>query len=199
MWFTIKKLRKNILGIGEFKHFEKVISYLIIGKDKCLLIDTGLGIKNIRNEIRMITNKPIVVINTHSHFDHVGGNKFFKKIIKSTNKKTINMNPFKFDLIKTPGHTPDSICIFEKKQGWLFSGDTLYQGPIYLHLKQSNLNDYKKSLKKLLKIKILRVFPAHNDFLFPIKNIRKIYTTLINKKGLKNIETIDKKTSLLIE
>lgn len=199
MWFTVKKLKKNIWGIGELKHFEEVISYLIVGKNNCLLIDTGLGIKNIKNELDKITNKPIIVINTHFHFDHIGGNKLFNNIIKTSKKRIINICPFKFKIIRTPGHSPDSICIYEKSRRWLFSGDTLYPGPIYLHLKESSLNDYKKGLKKLLKLKISRIFPAHNDFSFPKGNIKKIYKTISGKKDLKNKEIIDKKTSLLIK
>lgn len=198
MWFTIKKLNKYIYGIGEFKHPEEVISYLIVCENKNLLIDTGLGIKNISKIITKISKNPITVINTHSHFDHIGGNKYFKNII-SIIPKIIKIEPFVFEIIKTPGHSPDSICLFEMKKSWLFSGDTLYPAPIYLHLKESNLNDYKKSIKKLLKLKITKIFPAHDDFSFPKKNLNKIYKLLTSGKKLKKKEIIDNRTSLLLK
>lgn len=199
MWFTIKKINKYVWGIGEFKHFEEVISYLVLGKNKALLFDTGLGIKNIKKEVIKITNLPITVVNSHNHFDHVGGNKFFKKILLINSLESIKVDPFEFKVIKTPGHSPDSICLYEKSKKWLFSGDTLYPGPIYLHLKESSLINYKKSLSKLIELKILKIFPAHNNFSFSKKNIKKIYELITKKKNLNNKEIIDKETSLLIK
>lgn len=198
MWFTVKKLKKQVYGIGEFKHPEEVISYLIVCKKRNLLIDTGLGIKNISRIITGISQNPVAVINTHSHFDHIGGNKYFRNIVNKESE-IIEIKPFVFQIIKTPGHSPDSICIFEKNKGWLFSGDTLYPAPIYLHLKESNLNDYKKSLKKLLKLKISRIFPGHDDFSFPILNIEKIYNLLSGEVSLKKKEIVDERTSLLLK
>src|SRR3989344_7185679 len=104
-WFTVKQINENIWGVGEFKHFEEVISYLIIGQKKALLFDTGLGIKNIKEEILKITNLPIVVINSHNHFDHVGGNKLFNKILNPSKQRIIELNPFSFEIIHTPGHS----------------------------------------------------------------------------------------------
>jgi glyoxylase-like metal-dependent hydrolase (beta-lactamase superfamily II) len=199
MWFTVKKINKNIWGIGEFKHPEEVISYLILGKKRTLLFDTGLGIENIQTEVKKITSMPVVVINSHSHFDHVGGNHLFKKILNPKKTKSIALDPFKFKIIKAPGHSPDSICLYESKKQWLFSGDTLYPGPIYLHLRESSLSDYKKTLKKLLKLKISKIFPAHNDFYFPKKNLKRIYQIISTKKILQKREKIDDKTSLLLK
>lgn len=48
--------------------------YLLIGEEKALLIDTGTGEGNIRKFVETITDKPVMVVNTHGHFDHTGGN-----------------------------------------------------------------------------------------------------------------------------
>ena len=48
--------------------------YLLIGEEKAMLIDTGTGEGNIRKFVETITDKPIMVVNTHGHFDHTGGN-----------------------------------------------------------------------------------------------------------------------------
>lgn len=55
-------------------------SYLLIGDEKALLIDTGLGVSKLDEAIKQITDLPIIVVNTHGHFDHVGNNKLFKEI-----------------------------------------------------------------------------------------------------------------------
>jgi len=48
--------------------------YLVIGEEKAALIDTGLGIGSLRSYVERITDKPVIVINTHGHPDHAGGN-----------------------------------------------------------------------------------------------------------------------------
>lgn len=54
--------------------------YLLEGREKCLLFDTGLGILPVRPVIERICSKPVVVINSHSHGDHVGCNYEFDNI-----------------------------------------------------------------------------------------------------------------------
>ena len=192
-WFTIKQVRKNIWGIGEFNHPEKVISYLIVGQKKALLWDTGLGVQNIAKVIGRITKHPITVLNSHSHYDHVGGNILFQTFIP-IKQKSIKLTPFQFKVIKTPGHSSDSVCLHEENLGYLFSGDTLYDGPIYLYLPESNIKDYKKTINSLLLLrKITKIFPSHNSFRFSKINLTKI------KKAIKDIETkTNKKNKILI-
>lgn len=52
--------------------------YLILGQDKALLIDSGMGIGSLRKEVEKITDLPIILINTHGHPDHAGGNAEFE-------------------------------------------------------------------------------------------------------------------------
>lgn len=52
-------------------------AYLLCGKEKAMLIDTLNGRENLADIVRGITNLPVVVVNTHGHIDHIGGNHFF--------------------------------------------------------------------------------------------------------------------------
>ncbi|MHA1104844.1 MAG: MBL fold metallo-hydrolase [Promethearchaeota archaeon] len=55
--------------------------YLLIGTKKALLIDTGTGLYPLKPKIKdLIEEKELIVINTHSHFDHRGGNEEFDEI-----------------------------------------------------------------------------------------------------------------------
>ena len=54
--------------------------YLIIGTERALLIDTGIGIGNIRSVVETMTHLPYDVVNTHHHYDHVGGNGRFSMV-----------------------------------------------------------------------------------------------------------------------
>ena len=53
--------------------------WLVIGKSKAALIDTGFGADNIKAYISTITNLPVVVLNTHADPDHIGGNPLFNE------------------------------------------------------------------------------------------------------------------------
>ncbi|MDQ3653883.1 MAG: MBL fold metallo-hydrolase, partial [Chloroflexota bacterium] len=48
--------------------------------EHAILIDTGMGIANVRDLVETLTNKPVTVINSHAHWDHVGGNHLFDEI-----------------------------------------------------------------------------------------------------------------------
>lgn len=54
--------------------------YLIEGRDKALLIDTGLGVAKLRAFVKGLTAKPLIVVNTHGHPDHAGGNFEFRSV-----------------------------------------------------------------------------------------------------------------------
>lgn len=51
--------------------------YLVLGTEKALLVDTGIGIGSIRKVVESITSLPVIVVNTHCHPDHAGGNAEF--------------------------------------------------------------------------------------------------------------------------
>ncbi len=79
-WFEVYQVTNNTFAILEPNHIEEVISYLVLGNEKAALIDTGMGIGNIRDEVDRLTDLPVIVINTHSHFDHVGDNHRFEEV-----------------------------------------------------------------------------------------------------------------------
>jgi hydroxyacylglutathione hydrolase len=51
--------------------------YLVLGRDKALLVDTGMGVGDLAALVRSLTSLPVMVVNTHGHPDHAGGNGGF--------------------------------------------------------------------------------------------------------------------------
>ena len=76
-WFTIDQIDKESFIISEYRHWEEPHCYLLNGSERSLLIDTGLGIGNIYNEVIKLTDKPVIAVATHIHWDHIGGHEFF--------------------------------------------------------------------------------------------------------------------------
>lgn len=76
-WFTIDRIDPTTYIISEYRHWEETHCYLLIGHDRALLIDTGLGISNISDEEKKLTDKPVTAVATHIHWDHIGGHKYY--------------------------------------------------------------------------------------------------------------------------
>jgi glyoxylase-like metal-dependent hydrolase (beta-lactamase superfamily II) len=79
-WFEVYRIEPAVYAIYEPHQFEEVISYLIVGKRHALLFDTGLGVASIRKVVTRLTKLPVTVLNSHTHFDHTGGNAEFPDI-----------------------------------------------------------------------------------------------------------------------
>ena len=79
-WFEVYKVAPEVFAIYEPHQAEETISYLIVGTKQAILFDTGMGIGNIQKVTAQLTKHPIVVLNSHTHDDHVGGNWQFNYI-----------------------------------------------------------------------------------------------------------------------
>jgi glyoxylase-like metal-dependent hydrolase (beta-lactamase superfamily II) len=79
-WFEVYRIRPGVFAIYEPHQFEEVISYLIVGTQKAILFDTGMGIANIKSVVQALTQLPVSVLNSHTHNDHVGDNWRFRDV-----------------------------------------------------------------------------------------------------------------------
>jgi glyoxylase-like metal-dependent hydrolase (beta-lactamase superfamily II) len=212
-WFEVYKVAPAVLAIYEPHQFEETISYLIAGRKKALLFDTGMGIGDIKKVTAELTNLPVIVLNSHTHNDHVGGNGQFETIYgmdtaftranargsredaqaeiapgeicgalpKGFDRNTYATRPWKIkeyrhdgdridlggrslEIIATPGHTPDAICLLDRVHGLLFTGDTYYPAPIWLFRPETDLAAYGASIKRLAALapQVKTVLGAHN-------------------------------------
>lgn len=127
-WFSITEIDSRSYAISEYGHWEKVHSFLLLGEKKAILIDTGLGIGNIKKVVDDLTSLPIEVYSTHFHWDHIGGHKYFSNItIHKEEKKwmeegiPLSLSTIKSEIIKEPfsKKPPETFKIDEYK---LFSG-----------------------------------------------------------------------------
>ena len=58
----------------------KVSLFLLVGSEKALLIDSGYGLLDLPALIREITDKPVILVNTHGHLDHANGSWQFEDV-----------------------------------------------------------------------------------------------------------------------
>lgn len=79
-WFTVERIDAQTYAISEYGHWEQVHSYLVIGDHLAVLIDTGLGIGDIKTVVEQLTSLPVKVLTTHVHWDHIGGHGSFSEV-----------------------------------------------------------------------------------------------------------------------
>jgi len=143
-------------------NFEAPFLYLLFGKDKALLVDSGAKDGRIRPAVdRLIadwlkanhrSDIPLIVAHSHSHGDHIAGDAAFRD---RPNTTVIGLQPADvagffgiknwpndiaaFDLgrrvlsvIPTPGHQSAAIMFYDPRLKMLLSGDTIYPGRLYV-------------------------------------------------------------------
>lgn len=79
-WFEVYKSAPNVFAIYEPHQAEETIGYLIVGEKRALEFDTGMGISDFRKVTSELTKLPIIVLNSHTHDDHVGSNWQFDTV-----------------------------------------------------------------------------------------------------------------------
>ena len=66
-WFTLERIDEDTDILSEYRHWEETHCYLLRGRERGLLIDTGLGICDIRQAVDRLTDRPVAAVATHIH------------------------------------------------------------------------------------------------------------------------------------
>lgn len=207
----------GVFAISEPRQYEGVTSFLIVGSQRAVLFDSGLGVASIGDVVQELTPLPVTVINSHTHFDHVGGNREFTDVrnldepyshasargeiaealrayasqtlavdrvcgplpagvasrdyeipawqiaAHVRDGETIDLGHRRLEVLRTPGHTPDSLSLLDRENGLLFTGDTYYSGEIYLWAPETDLAAYTASIDRLAGLEpvLRKLLPAH--------------------------------------
>ena len=160
-----------------------------------VIVDTGTGdnIEYVRESLKKANlniSDISLIVNTHSHFDHVGGNKYFNSKLAIHEKDAPalengnsiatasqmfgrSIEPQKvdfkliegdkihdFEVIHTPGHTIGGICLYNGET--LISGDTVFaNGGFGRYDLGGDINMLRESLEKLSKLDVEYLLPGH--------------------------------------
>jgi len=143
-------------------HYEKPFLYLLFGKDKAILEDTGAGKSDAARVVTEVIAKwcaakgrasiPLIVAHSHSHGDHVAGDAGFRAMANITmvpltvegtrefygipkwpdGVGQIDLGERVLDVIPIPGHDTLAIAFYDRQTGVLLTGDNLYPGRLYV-------------------------------------------------------------------
>jgi glyoxylase-like metal-dependent hydrolase (beta-lactamase superfamily II) len=92
----------------------------------------------------------------------------------------IQVNNFQFEVIHTPGHSPDHICLYEPNRGWLFSGDLYVSADLDSQLSEVNGIDWINSLAKIIALKPKWLFDAHGKVIEGELQVEQLLTEKLN-------------------
>ncbi len=172
--YTSEKLGSGIWRIFDFGGIRGNESfYLVTGKDRALLLDTGMGKGDLPAYLRTLTSLPIAVAITHGHHDHFGQvNEFKNSTVYMSEEDASHLPPdfitpkFKwikdgdiidlgggrqFEAIHVPGHTLGSMVYLDRKDNLLVTGDAVGSGSmVYMFMPSCTaLDQYLRGLKHL--------------------------------------------------
>ena len=229
-WFERRRISEDITLLWE-PHVVALLRcniWHVRGRDRDLMIDTGMGIGSLRQAACDLLQKPITAVATHIHADHVGGHYEFEDclvhrleaealrhptgdytllrvsfdpadlaaipipgypaegpMITALPHEGYEISAFEirparvsrvvddgdvvdlgdrhFEVLHLPGHSRGSIGLWEASTGTLFSGDSVYDGPLLDELPGSNITDYIRTMGRLRELPVRVVHGGHDQ------------------------------------
>lgn len=229
-WFERWRVDENITLLWE-PYVHRLLQcniWHVRGRDRDLMIDTGIGVMSLREAARDLLKKPVLAVATHTHGDHTGGiHEFDERVVHKAEAESMTTAGFgmfltrsqmadsrvdylnrvgyvidteelvsayphegfdprdhllhpapptriveegdvidigdrAFEVLHLPGHTPGGLALWEAKTGTLFSGDTIYDGPLLYESRGAVLEDYRRTMLRLREMPVTVVHGGHD-------------------------------------
>ncbi len=230
-WFSKSVVDKDLTMLTEpFVHgYVRANIWHLMGRDANLLVDTGMGIRPLAPEIDTPAGKPLIVVATHIHLDHVGSLHEFAlragprhsaaqfetmddavtyaymfhdlegavsqlpapgwramdyRIPPAPLTRTldegdvVDLGDRQFRVLHLPGHSPDSIALFDERDGLFFSGDAIYDDGLIDDLPDSDRGAYRATMRRLLDLPVRSGHGGHGPA-FDGPRMREIATAYL--------------------
>ncbi len=73
-WYRIRNVGDGVTHIDEpyIRAFYRCNIWHIRGRDRDVLVDSGMGVVSLREQVPLVTERPLVAVASHTHFDHIG-------------------------------------------------------------------------------------------------------------------------------
>ena len=188
-YWAVQRIDEDTIAIGEPRYYQVNYSYLILGRERALLFDSGTATRDIRPVVAALTGLPVTVLPSHLHFDHLAGIAAYPSVAMIDLPETradvadgvftprryeylgmvdhlrppsvrvtqwiapdglIDLGGRQLTLLHTPGHTPNSVSLFDAARRQLFAGDFIYPTTLYAFLPGASLSAYRATTRRLL-------------------------------------------------
>ena len=246
-WFERQRIDDGITLLWE-PHVVPLLRcniWHVRGRERDLMIDTGMGISSLKQAARDLLQKPVTAVATHVHADHIGGHYEFEDCLIHQSEAPglrhptgdytlvdeefdptdlsrlsvpgypvsgpmitamphagydlhsfrirparvtrtvedgdrVDLGDRSFEVLHLPGHSPGSIALYEKASGILFSGDVIYDGPLAYEAYHTQMQEYVKSMKRVLDLSVSVAYGGHFDS-FGQEKLREIARAFLDE------------------
>lgn len=171
--------------------------FLLEGAEKAILIDTGASCADAKALAEGVTDKPVVLVNTHGDGDHVAGNGAFaefhmhpadyekcnvsarcpqSRLLPLQGGEVLDAGGRALEIIAIPGHTYGSVAILDADERVLYTGDSVQDGHIYMFGAHRQPEAFAASLEKLIAMedRFDRIRAAHGTAELPAEFVRTV-------------------------
>ena len=214
-WYSVYRIHDWLYAILEDGQYDEALMYLVIGEDRAVLIDGGTGIGRLDLLVEELTDKPVLLLLTHTHNDHIGGCRVFDEIAvfddamsresaaeglgrekmgemlegdavireypPGFDPENFHAPPYEvtrwlgdgdvvdlggrmLEVLHTPGHSSDHVCLLDRDARYLYTGDIYYTGAVTSYLPGGDHEAFIESCRRLVDL------IPHYDWLMPAHN-----------------------------
>jgi len=230
-WFARRKIDDRTWHLWErYVHpFARCNVWLVRGRDRSMLVDSGLGVVSLSTAAADLLDQPLAAVATHYHWDHVGSLHEFPEryahpeaapYLASAEAMggalrrsgftpeewqyftdsgyvlddellsalpaagfdvdayavepcpanhaleegdVFDLGDIAYEVLHLPGHSPDSIGLFDRAGGTLFSGDAVYDGPLLEGFYDGGPEAYVATMERLRALPVQVVHGGHES------------------------------------
>ncbi len=202
-WYQVEALDEATFAIGEPRYEQQNWSYLLVGRERSLLFDTGSYLGDITGVVAPRARGRLTALPSHMHYDHLGNVIRFPEVAlpdlpvlracaaggmmtpsedlflgHHENRAApsfpvaewlpvggrIDLGGRILRLLHTPGHSPDSVSLWEPGRARLYAADFLYRGRLYTQTPGAVLADYLAAARTVAGlIGGAAIYGAHGD------------------------------------
>ncbi|MDE6739364.1 MAG: MBL fold metallo-hydrolase [Lachnospiraceae bacterium] len=214
--YEYTKISDNIWQIAEDNG---VYCTLIKGSELAVLIDTGFGKRDLRAFVEENISTPYIVINSHGHPDHIGGNYRFETVyalkeewdlIRHFEEKDhkpydlkeiqfgqrISLGNLNIDVVPLTGHTKGSVGFIIPEEQILIAGDALNESLWLFNYGSLSMEHLYETIRSAMELPFSLYLCGHSDKLYKkekllshLKNIENLKIDENTKQNMLGFET----------
>lgn len=171
--------------------------FLLEGDSKAVMIDSGINCLDAADIAKSLTDKPVILLNTHGDGDHTSGTSGFSEIyihasdynncgldvkypktslVQIADGDVIDIGNRPLKIIHIPGHTEGSVAILDINNRVLYAGDSVQKGHIFMFGSHRRPEQFVKSLDKIISLQneFDCIYASHDEYLVPNDYAEKV-------------------------
>lgn len=108
-WYQVRRLDDDVTAISEpfIQEFYRCNIWHVRGRDRDMLVDSGMGVVSLREYVPLVTERDLIAVASHTHFDHIGCHHEFECRAVHSAEADLLANPTRQNTLADPYVTDD--------------------------------------------------------------------------------------------